>query len=226
MPSKPTRPNAIAKNDRRKVEIIEIAIPLFATLGPDGVSLRDVAEVAGIKVGTLYYYFPEKQKLYQAAVDHALAKSSSLMMEYLAQKHTAREQLASIIDAHFLIFSDGNPIGALADRELLNVAANAPSAQKLSAETIGSFRQSQVAVQKIIAEIAGLPDDAPILDWLQEFVISSIYGVARMQTWYDQTRDGKSPPVEKVKADLRDTLVASFEGIGRTHQLTALVAKV
>jgi AcrR family transcriptional regulator len=213
MPPKPTRPNAIRKNDRRKIEIIEIAMPLFAALGPDGVSLRDVADAAGIKVGTLYYYFPEKQKLYQAAADHALAASSRLMMENIQRHDSPRTQLASIIEAHFEVFSAGNPVGILADRELLTAAASTRGERSLSPGTISEFRETQAAFKRIIADLAGLPKDAPVLDWLEEFATSSIYGVARIHGWYNQTRPEKLLTVAQAKAHLLETLIASFVGM-------------
>jgi AcrR family transcriptional regulator len=215
MPRKPLRPASIKKNDRRKQELIEIAMSLFASQGPDGVSLRDVADFAGIKVGTLYYYFPEKQRLYQAVVDHALALSARLVREHIGRAKDKRARLAAMIDAHFQIFSAANPIGAIAERQLLKFSTG--DVDELSPDTVQKFRENQQLLEQIIAEFAELPVGAPAVFWLQQFAISSTYGVARMHGWFNQTKF-KADEEAAIKANLLETLISSFVLAGLTHR--------
>lgn len=222
MPTKPIRPASIKKNDRRKQEIVEQAMSLFASQGPDGVSLRDVADFAGIKVGTLYYYYPEKQRLFQAVVDHALALSAELVREHIERVHDKRERLAAMIDAHFLIFSAGNPIGAIAERQLLRVSTG--EVDELSPDTIQRFRENQRLLGEIIAEFSDLPVDGPAVAWLQQFAISSTYGVARMHSWFNQTKPRPDQEAQ-VKGKLLETLIASFTLAGLTHRRSRAVGR-
>ena len=46
--------------------ILRCAEALFQEKGYNGVSMRDIAEAAGIKVGNLTYYFPKKERLVEA----------------------------------------------------------------------------------------------------------------------------------------------------------------
>ena len=47
-------------------KILHCAEDLFRQKGYNGVSLRDIAEAAGIRVGNLTYYYPRKEQLVEA----------------------------------------------------------------------------------------------------------------------------------------------------------------
>ncbi len=61
------RPQARAVVTRRR--LLEAAEQLFARAGYDGASMADVAERAGVGVGTLYHHFPDKRALLLALID-------------------------------------------------------------------------------------------------------------------------------------------------------------
>ncbi len=50
-------------------EILALARPVIAERGVDGVSIREVAELAGIRKASLYHHFESKQALYKAMMD-------------------------------------------------------------------------------------------------------------------------------------------------------------
>lgn len=62
-------------------DLVAAAAPLFAARGHDGVSLREVAERAGIRKASLLHHFESKEALYTAVVDEALTSLSSLIVE-------------------------------------------------------------------------------------------------------------------------------------------------
>jgi AcrR family transcriptional regulator len=57
----------------REEQLISIAADLFSRKGYEGTSLRDIAETAGITKAALYYWFPEKQTLFQRVVAGRMA---------------------------------------------------------------------------------------------------------------------------------------------------------
>ncbi len=61
------RPHARGVATRRRV--LEAAEGLFARAGYDRTSMADVAERAGVAVGTLYHHFPDKRALLFALID-------------------------------------------------------------------------------------------------------------------------------------------------------------
>lgn len=68
-------------SDGREAQLLAIARRLFAQKGYDATSLRDIAEAAQITKAALYYYFPNKDALYERVVidsmDSLLAQVSA-----------------------------------------------------------------------------------------------------------------------------------------------------
>jgi AcrR family transcriptional regulator len=54
-------------------KIIEAAIPLFATKGVAAVSVKDVADAAGVNIALISYYFGGKDNLYSFVLENQLA---------------------------------------------------------------------------------------------------------------------------------------------------------
>jgi AcrR family transcriptional regulator len=52
-------------------EILGLSVPLFATVGFDGVSMRDIAVAVGVTPAALYHHFSDKEQLYLDAVGYA-----------------------------------------------------------------------------------------------------------------------------------------------------------
>jgi len=64
--------------DGREAQLLAIARRLFAQKGFDATSLRDIAEAAQITKAALYYYFPNKDALYERVVIESM---NSLLAE-------------------------------------------------------------------------------------------------------------------------------------------------
>ena len=64
----PARSYARGIEARRR--IIDVAITAFGDLGFDGASTRAIAKLARVKLGSLRYYFGNKEKLYLACAEH------------------------------------------------------------------------------------------------------------------------------------------------------------
>lgn len=52
-------------------EILGLSVPLFATAGFDGVSMRDIAATVGMTPAALYHHFSDKEQLYLDVVGYA-----------------------------------------------------------------------------------------------------------------------------------------------------------
>ena len=59
-----------ARGLETRLRIIETAIPLFARLGFENTSTREIAAEAGVNPPALQYYFDSKEGLYQACAEH------------------------------------------------------------------------------------------------------------------------------------------------------------
>jgi TetR/AcrR family transcriptional regulator len=71
-PGRPARPLT-------RGELVALAMPLFAQRGPDGVSMAEVAELAGIRKASMYHHFESKAALYAAVMDESLGQLRSLI---------------------------------------------------------------------------------------------------------------------------------------------------
>ncbi len=75
MPAKPLPPGkkssaaAPPEPSVREEQLVGIASQLFASKGYDATSLRDIADAAGITKAALYYWFPEKERLFVRVVE-------------------------------------------------------------------------------------------------------------------------------------------------------------
>jgi AcrR family transcriptional regulator len=69
-----TRAKPLSTDDRRAM-IIDAVIPLLIEQGRD-VTTRQIAEAAGIAEGTIFRVFPDKEALFQAAVEKFLDPAS------------------------------------------------------------------------------------------------------------------------------------------------------
>ncbi len=64
---------AVAREDRRSA-LVQAAYRQIAEHGFEGLRTRDVAAAVGVNVATLHYYFPTKERLIEAVVDHAMGR--------------------------------------------------------------------------------------------------------------------------------------------------------
>jgi len=55
-----------------KERILNVAIDLFAVKGFDAVSLREIADAAGVRKATLYYYFNTKDEILEKILEYVL----------------------------------------------------------------------------------------------------------------------------------------------------------
>jgi AcrR family transcriptional regulator len=72
--------------------ILNKAIPLFASSGYAGVSMRDIANEVGMSGAALYHHYPDKQSLYVAAMGHAFTDKAAGIASALDSKGTALDR--------------------------------------------------------------------------------------------------------------------------------------
>jgi AcrR family transcriptional regulator len=60
------------RKDARPHELIDAALELFAEKGFTATRSEEVAQRAGVSKGTLYLYYPSKEELFKAVIEHSL----------------------------------------------------------------------------------------------------------------------------------------------------------
>ena len=66
------------EDSSKRRQILDGARKVFMDLGFDGASMNEIARVAGVSKGTLYVYFADKNRLFEAMIeDEAFAKAKT-----------------------------------------------------------------------------------------------------------------------------------------------------
>jgi outer membrane protein len=79
--------------------LLDVGLKLFANRGYAGTSVQDITDEAKVTKPTLYYYFGNKEGLFQALVDHAMDERLRLMQEAAPPEKPTVDQLADIVAA-------------------------------------------------------------------------------------------------------------------------------
>jgi TetR/AcrR family transcriptional regulator, cholesterol catabolism regulator len=85
--------------DGREAQLLSIARQLFARKGYDATSLRDIAEAAQITKAALYYYFPNKDTLYERVVIESMASLLAEVQAAVGRAHTPTEKVRAFLSA-------------------------------------------------------------------------------------------------------------------------------
>ncbi|HEY1524303.1 MAG TPA: TetR/AcrR family transcriptional regulator [Solirubrobacteraceae bacterium] len=157
--------------DERRRQLIDAGAALFARHAYEEISMREVAEAAGVSKPLLYHYFPSKIELFKAAVAERAVELGQLIEP--TGEGTPLEQLTRGLDA-YLAWIEAN---AQTWSKLMQSAATLPEAREL----VEGFRQR--TMELVLTELAGRRKvrpalrtavrgwlgymDAAILDWAQ-----------------------------------------------------------
>jgi len=111
---------------RRREQLIEAALVVFARKGVDGASVKDIARAAAVTPGLLYHYFESKEDLVAAVLEERgfLPQLRALLGEYADQPATTvlprlirafDETLSANADVVSVFFSASHADAALRD---------------------------------------------------------------------------------------------------------------
>ena len=99
-------PAADTLSPERRARILEGAARVFAREGYEGASMAGIASETGVSKGTLYNYFPSKQKLFGACVDHVIRGLSATVGK--SDNDNPLEQVENLVRS-FLTYFHSNP---------------------------------------------------------------------------------------------------------------------
>jgi len=157
--------------DERRRQLLEVGNALFAQHSFDEISMRQVAQAAGISKPLLYHYFPSKIELFKAAVAEHAAEIERLIEP--SGTGTPLDQLTASLDA-YLGWIEAHSVTWT---KLMESAATLPEAGEL----VETFRRR--TLDQILKRLVGRRKprpvlrnalhgwlgyvDAAILDWVQ-----------------------------------------------------------
>jgi len=83
----------------QRAKILRVARGVFLRKGYTSTSMDELAEAAGISVGTLYLYFRNKPTLYMSLLEVALEKRERALRGAIAGCHGVSQQILKLADA-------------------------------------------------------------------------------------------------------------------------------
>jgi AcrR family transcriptional regulator len=174
--------------DERRRQVVEAGSKIFAEHAFEEISMRQIAEAAGISKPLLYHYFPSKLELFKAAVAERASELQRLIEP--TGEGTPFEQLTRSLDA-YLGWIESN---SRAWTKLMRSAATVPEAVEL----VEAFRTQ--TLEQLLVRLTGRRKPRPVLrnalkGWLG-------YVDAAILDWIeagDPTRD-----------QVRDLIIAAF----------------
>jgi len=89
-------PKLIDRDEKRR-EILDAALQAFSRNGYHTTNLQRVATAAGIGKSSIYHYFPTRDALFQALMQHLLEREVALFDQVLSADGTASERLEVLI---------------------------------------------------------------------------------------------------------------------------------
>lgn len=158
---------------RQTVEfVLEAAAQVFAARGYAGATTNHIAERAGVSVGTLYQYYPNKDAVLLALAERHLEESGARLAEVAAGLRAARPGLEELVRAlvaaavelntdpvHAVLFDDSPRTPELADRlRSLRRAVTSEVANHLGRMARGGAHPGLVAEYLVLAVDAGVHD--------------------------------------------------------------------
>lgn len=97
-------PDHRSKSDISRERVLEAAASIFSDRGYAGATMRDIAQAAEMKAGSLYYYYPSKELLIEAVIDqgiHSVSTSVYRAIANLPPSSTYCDRIRAAIFAHF-----------------------------------------------------------------------------------------------------------------------------
>lgn len=89
------------ENNDNKQKILDSAARLFAAKGYDGVSVREIAEASGVTKPVIYYYFKNKEDLYDQLIKESFAHAGAIHTEIYNSPGNIQDKLRRLMRAHF-----------------------------------------------------------------------------------------------------------------------------
>jgi AcrR family transcriptional regulator len=187
-PGRPPTPEACA---RRREEILEAAVKLFAEHGYANTDMQVLADTVEVGKGTLYRYFSSKRELFLAATDQIMRNARALIDKTIVGITDPLERIRVAIGAFLRFFYDHPEFVELLVQERANFKDRTKPTYYQHREV--NVARWSVLYQTLIAEgrVRNMPVER-ITDVLSDLIYGTIfnnYFAGRSKSPEAQTQD-------------------------------------
>lgn len=85
------------QKDAKRKHILDKALEVFANKGFHVTSIQDICNTAGVSVGSIYFYFPNKDSIYEAVYDEIMANLFKKMEDSVIDEHSLKNMIEKSI---------------------------------------------------------------------------------------------------------------------------------
>lgn len=140
---------------KSKEYILQTALSLFARLGFDGVSMRDLAKSVNMSTSAVYHHFPNKQALYLSVVHFAFAKQASAFDQVWQCDLAVEEKLSKFVSCLAQVLTEDIDFRRIMQRELLDA-----DDQRMQLLANNVFQEQFTQLMLVVEEISGTQQHA------------------------------------------------------------------
>jgi AcrR family transcriptional regulator len=129
------------EDSSKRRQILDGAKKVFMDLGFDGASMGEIARSAGVSKGTLYVYFADKNRLFEAIVEEEMLEQQKVAFNFEPERDVATT-LKEFGQAYIELLC--RPAGGSAIRTVMAIAERMPDVgrryyEQVLEKTIGRF---------------------------------------------------------------------------------------
>jgi len=160
---------------RTRAAILRAARDRFVSQGYGGATIRDVAEAAGVGVGTVHAHFADKAGLLRACFDHQIGEAVHLGLDTLDPTTPLLDQLCHLARVLFAAYARHPALSREMFKQSLFPEAPDPHMGPFLFELAALFRSARER-----GEISRLPGDGMLAGhgWFSAYLISLVGGLA------------------------------------------------
>jgi len=132
----------VADDSSKRRQILDGARKLFLDLGFDAASMGEIARAAGVSKGTLYVYFADKNRLFEAIVEEEVLAQGKVAFNF----DPARDVTTTLMDfgqAYIQLLC--RPGGGSATRTVMAIAERMPEVGRRFYENVVTLRVRKLA---------------------------------------------------------------------------------
>jgi len=172
--------NSVRVRDNKRPQLLDSAARYFCQQGYDAAPMRDIAAAAGMKAGSMYYYFPSKEDLLVAVHEEGIRRITAAVTAAIDDAAGPWVRLEAAMSAHLRALLDGGDYARVVIKSLPN--ERAPARQRLIA-----LRDEYEAL------FVRLIDDLPLADTVsrRHLRLLVLGAMNWSQSWYRS--DGDDP---------------------------------
>ena len=126
----PRRDLRLVRGDRTRAKVLDAAERLFADHGFDGVSIRDIADEAGVTLGLIGFHAGGKEELFRTILSRRVETLSSARLSALSEllgsgrMVTPKDVIAAFVEPYVRICSSQDPQWQAYARLIANMASD------------------------------------------------------------------------------------------------------